>query len=67
MLEEKRKIDERGMEEFDTLYCSDKTIAILGDRWWPQAAKQDEDKISKTFVCRTWKQRSKRPNVGGVY
>ena len=34
MLEEKmREIDECGMEEFDTLDSSEKTIAILGDRW----------------------------------
>ena len=23
---------------------SEKTISILGDRWWPQAAEQEEDK-----------------------
>ena len=37
--EEMREIDECDMEEFDTLDSSEKTIAILGDRWWPQAAK----------------------------
>ena len=24
---------------------SDKAIGILGDRWWPQAAKQEEKRI----------------------
>ena len=41
---EMRKIDEREMEKFGTLYSSEKTIAILRDRWWPQTAKQG-DKI----------------------
>ena len=43
-----REIDERDMEEFDTLLIdgSGKTIAILGDRWWQQAAKQEGDKTS---------------------
>ena len=28
-------------------------MAILGDRWWPQTAKQEGDKISKQFyvIC----------------
>ena len=54
------------MEEFDTLDSSDKTIPILGDRWWPQAAKQKGDKVSKKFLCKIWKQRNERLNVGGV-
>ena len=29
------------MEEFGRLENSEKTIAILGDRWWSQTAKQD--------------------------
>ena len=44
-----REIDECDMEEFDTLDSGEKTIAILGERWWPQAAEQEGDKISKTF------------------
>ena len=37
-------------EVWYTRYCSsEKTIAILGDRWWAQTAKQEGDKISKTF------------------
>ena len=41
---EKREIYECDMEEFSTLESSEKTIAILGDRWWPQKAKQEGDK-----------------------
>ena len=44
---EMRKIDDCDMEKFGTLESSEKTIAILGDRWWPQAVKQEGDKISK--------------------
>ena len=62
-----RKIDECGMEKFGTRDSSEKTIAILGDRWWPQTAKQQGDKISKKFLCILWKKRNERPNVGGVY
>ena len=45
---------------------SEKTIDILGDRWWPQTARQEGDKMSKKFLCNIWKKRSERPNVGGV-
>ena len=45
-----RKINECGMEKFGTLDSSEKTIAILGDRWWPQTAKQQGDNISKKFL-----------------
>ena len=61
-----RKIDECDMEKFGTLDSSEKTIAILGDRWWPQKAKQEGDKISKKFLCHLWEKRNERPNVGGV-
>ena len=54
------------MEEFGRLGSSEKTIAILRDRWWPQAAKQDGDRISKQFLCSIWKKRNEQPNVGGV-
>ena len=41
------------MEELATLDNSGKTIAILGDRLWPQAAKQEGDKIDKKLfnIC----------------
>ena len=45
VLEEMRKIDECGMEKFGTLDSSEKTIAILGDGWWLQTAKQERHKI----------------------
>ena len=37
------------MEEFGRLESSEKTIAILGDRWWPQTAKQNGDRIGEQF------------------
>ena len=49
MLEEMRKIDKCDMEEFGRLESSDKTIATLGDRWWPQTAKQEGDRKANTF------------------
>ena len=48
---------------------SEKSISIpgiLGDRWWPQTAKQDGDRIRKQFLRRIGKKRHERPNVGGV-
>ena len=46
MLEgEMRDLNKSGMESFDALDSREKTIAILGDRWWPQTAKQDGGKI----------------------
>ena len=48
-LQEMRKLDVCGMGEFGRLESSEKTIAILGDRWWPQTTKQDGDRISKSF------------------
>ena len=67
VLKEKiRELEECDMEEFGKLDSSEKTIALLGGRWWPQAAKQEEDKASKKFICNIWKQRTQHPNVGGV-
>ena len=59
VLEEMRKIDESGMGKFCTLDSSEKTIAILGDRWWPQTAKQEGDTISKNFLRNIWKKRTR--------
>ena len=36
-----RELDNGDMEGFGELDGSEKTIAILGDRWWSQAAKQE--------------------------
>ena len=46
-----------------------KAIAVLGNRWWPQAAKKQGDItiIVKSFFVTMEKQRNERPNVGGVY
>ena len=46
----REEIDECEMEELDTLDSSEKTSAILGDRWWPQAAKQEGDRVSKKLL-----------------
>ena len=54
LVEEMRKLDECDMEEFGKLESSEKTIAILGDRWWPQTAKQEGDGVSKQFRCKTY-------------
>ena len=42
--EENRR--ECNMDKFRTLLTDSRenTIAILGDRWWPQTAKQERDK-----------------------
>ena len=44
------KIDECDIEKFGTLGIRDKTVAILGDRWWPQTAKQEGEKTRKSYV-----------------
>ena len=46
-----RKLDVCDMEQFSRLESSEKMIAIVGGRWWPQTAKQDGDRISKQFLC----------------
>ena len=47
---EMRKLDECGMVKLGTLDSSEKTIAILVDRWWSQTAKQERDATSKKKV-----------------
>ena len=54
------------IEEFRGVESSEKTIAVLRDRWWPQTAKEDGYRISKQFLCNIWKKRNERPNVRGV-
>ena len=66
LVEEMRNLDGCDMKKFGRRKGSEKTIAILGDRWWPQTAKQEGDRISKQFLCNRWKRRNERPNVGGV-
>ena len=50
-----KKIDECDMEKFGTLDSSEKTIAIRGDRWWPQTVKQEVRKTSEKLLCNIWK------------
>ena len=52
-VEEMRKLNECDIEEFGRLESSEKTVAILGDRWWPQTAKQEGDRISEQFLFST--------------
>ena len=61
-----RTLDVCDMKGFGRLESSEKTIAILRDRWWPQTAKQDGDRISKQFLCNKCKESNERPSVGGV-
>ena len=49
-----RKIDECGMDKFGTLDSSEKTVAILGDRWWPQKAKREVGLTTQKFLCNIW-------------
>ena len=65
---EMMKLDVCDMEEICKLLIesNEKTVAILGDRWWPQTAKQDGDRISIQFLRKIRKKRNERPNVGGV-
>ena len=46
-----RKLDVGDMEDFGSLESSEETIAILGDRWWPQTTKQGGDRICIQFIC----------------
>ena len=48
--EEMMQMDEYDMEQFSTLDNSEKTIAITGDRWWPQKAKREGDEVF-CFLC----------------
>ena len=40
-----RNIDACDIDNFSALDNSDITIAILGNRGWPQKAKQERDKV----------------------
>ena len=63
LVRETKKLDGCEMGEFGRPESSEKTIAILGDRWWSKKAKQERDSISKQFICNTWKKRNEHPNV----
>ena len=69
LVEGMRKSDVCDMvQEFSRVESREKMIDIniLGDRWWPQTAIQDGDRISKRFLCSMWNKHNERPNVGGV-
>jgi len=63
---EMRGVKEGGMKSFDALDSREQAMAILGDRWWPQTAKQDGDKLYKRFLCNVWKKLNECLNVGIV-
>ena len=63
---EMRDLNKRGKKLFDALGSREKTIATLGDRWWPQTAKQDGDEICRRFLCSVRKKRNEYLAVGGV-
>ena len=48
-VKEVRKFYGCGMEKFGTLDNSEKTIAILGGRWWPQTATQERVRLANSF------------------
>ena len=62
-VKEIRKLDVCDMEQLCRLESSEKKIAILGDRWWPQTAKHDEGRISTQLLCTIWKKRNDRPKM----
>ena len=41
------------MEKFGTLLleCGEKTVAIVGDRWWPQTTKPEVGETRSTLYC----------------
>ena len=51
-LEGMRRAHEYDTGKFGTLDSSEKTMAILGDTWWPQTVKQEGDKTGKMFLCK---------------
>ena len=48
------------------IMCTEKTIAIPGDRWWQQKAKQEGHKVSVKILCSIWKRRDEHLNVGHI-
>lgn len=43
------ELNERDMKSFGTVDGGEKTIAIVGDRWRPQRAKHNGNKMCNTF------------------
>ena len=65
-MEEMREVKEGGIKSFDALDSREKTIAILGDRWWPQTVNQDGNKICKRSLYNVSKKRNERLHVERV-
>ena len=63
-----RKSNESDMKAFSTLLveCSEGTVAILGDRFWPQTEDQEEDWISNKCSYCVWKMHNSAQIVEGV-
>lgn len=59
--EEMREVNEEGMKSFDALDSREKTMTILGDRWWPLTRC-----TCQIFLCNIRTRRNERLNVGGV-
>lgn len=51
------------MEKFLTVDSSEKTIAIVLDKWWPQATRHEMYKISQHYMCNVCKQRNESQTV----
>lgn len=50
MLErEMGKVSDDDMKSFGTVDSSEKTVAILEGRWWPQTAKEEGDDTCQGF------------------
>ena len=56
---EMSKSDKCGMEEFGRLEGTEKPIHIIGDKWWPQTAKQEGGRISEQFLCNIHTEKAK--------
>ena len=43
-------LSKSSMESIDAVDSGEKTIAIIGDRWWPQTAEQGGDEICRRLL-----------------
>ena len=61
-----RKLDVCDLEKFGAVDSSEKTIAILGDRCWPQRTKLEGGEKKQAIVLNIRKKHTECPTVGGV-
>ena len=66
MYKEERVVLEEEMEKSSTLDRSEKAIAALRGRWWAQTAKQEGDKITKSFYVIHGKNVTSSQKAGGA-